>query len=246
MTGLELLLLISLHAYTLVCCVDYNVLLSYPMTNPPGMLNGKEGIAAAYMIGFDDINADPNMLPGDRLTYEILETNCRLAPTLANIVDLVYPGNYTALIGPTCNEEAEPIASLSAHWDLPYMCAGCTDEMYSWKNYFGWPTMIRTLGDFKSVGDIAVEVFESFGWSRIGYIMESNVLFLAAVEGINITAEEHNFTVGRFESYTRQSSDEEMLQLMKTVSSYARTLSSNQIRAFAGSAFALAPIFQVV
>lgn len=112
------------------------------------------------------VNADPALLPGRRLTYVFKSSQdkdgiCSEAIAQLMAVDLKFPYDPWAFIGPGCSYAASPVGLFTAHWDVPMVTAGAPAVAF----YGGvYPSVTNTGPTHKKLGRFALRLCEHFDW----------------------------------------------------------------------------------
>ncbi|XP_070550789.1 guanylate cyclase 32E-like, partial [Ptychodera flava] len=207
--------------------MEFRTLLTFPLHAIFSPLSAEQSSGAGFLIGYDKVNKNDNLLSGHTITFDLLPTFCSVESFLGSFTDMVYASNYSALIGPVCSDEANPAAVLANHWNTAYLCAGCSqDSSFKHKEVFGFSTLLRSMGSFEQIAAyITGAVFQHFEWDTFGLIAEtSQSLWFPVARAINVTVmNSHNMTIGRYRSYSSyKTSDEEMFEIIKDVSSKSR------------------------
>jgi gamma-aminobutyric acid type B receptor len=73
-----------------------------------------------------------------------------------------------AFIGGGCSVVCEPVALLSASWNVPYVSFGCNSDTLSIK--YNYPTFTRTVGTWVSLAPLFRQLAEYYSWDRVGVV----------------------------------------------------------------------------
>lgn len=112
------------------------------------------------------VNADPALLPDYHLTYVFKSSQdkhgiCSEAIAQLMAVDLKFPYNPWAFIGPGCSYAASPVGLFTTHWDIPMVTAGAPAVAF----YGGvYPSITNTGPTHKKLGHFALRLCEHFNW----------------------------------------------------------------------------------
>ena len=73
----------------------------------------------------------------------------------------------------------EPVALLSATWNLPFVSWGCTSDTLS--NKYDYPTFTRTVGTWVSLAPMLQKFVQYFDWDKVGIVTTTeNIMQLTA------------------------------------------------------------------
>ncbi|XP_041945159.1 taste receptor type 1 member 3 [Alosa sapidissima] len=144
------------------------------------------GLALSLVMKFsvDNINADPNVLPGVRLGFETYDT-CQqpaviMKPTLlflsnGTTEEVAVKCNYTdyatravAVIGPLTSEMSSVVGKLLGFFLMPQISYGSTSDKFSDKQLY--PSFMRTVPTDKWQVVAMVELLKVFGWNWVAVV----------------------------------------------------------------------------
>ena len=84
-----------------------------------------------------------------------------------------------AFIGGGCSVVCEPVALLSATWNVPFVSFGCTSDILSIK--YNYPTFTRTVDTFVSLAPMFRKLAEYYSWDLVGVVTTTeNIMQLTA------------------------------------------------------------------
>uniref|UniRef100_A0AAY4CUY2 Taste receptor type 1 member 3 n=1 Tax=Denticeps clupeoides TaxID=299321 RepID=A0AAY4CUY2_9TELE len=144
------------------------------------------GLALAIVMKFsvDKINAQPNLLPGVKLGYELFDTCKQTAIIMRPTMFLITEGssgvlpvmcNYThyvsravAVIGPYSSEIVSVVGQLLGFFLLPLVSYGATSDTFSDKNLY--PSFMRTVPSDRLQAEGMVRLLKEFNWNWVAVI----------------------------------------------------------------------------
>ncbi|XP_072525797.1 atrial natriuretic peptide receptor 1 isoform X2 [Salminus brasiliensis] len=153
-------------------------------------------IGAGALIAIDAINSSPELLPGNQLSYQYVDSRCNDLIGPGQIVALQHKHKYSAFVGPCCSNVCAVTAKLAAYWNIAMVSPICADQQFLDKTAF--PTMTRVFGPFTKLGAFFVEICKQFGWRRIGIVYDRRPMWNIPAEGIRYQAEHNNITVAKY------------------------------------------------
>ncbi|KAM9759777.1 taste receptor type 1 member 3 isoform 2-T2 [Menidia menidia] len=142
------------------------------------------GLALAMKYAMDEINGNPNLLPGIKLGYEIYDT-CRhssvlVKPTLsflteksANVLSVEcnytdYEPSISAVIGPLTSEMVSVTGKLLGFFLMPQISYGATSDKFSDTHVY--PSFFRTVPSDKWQVDAIARLMNEFEWMWVAVV----------------------------------------------------------------------------
>ncbi|OWM78566.1 hypothetical protein CDL15_Pgr002733 [Punica granatum] len=117
----------------------------------------------AVMAAVDDVNSDPNLLPGTKLNLIVHDTNCSGFLGTVEALQLI-ENDVVAAVGPQSSGIAHVISHVVNELRVPLLSFGATDPTLSSLQY---PYFIRTTqSDYFQMYAIA-DIVEYFGWREV-------------------------------------------------------------------------------
>lgn len=176
------LLFVLVHGNTLPGDGDadskLNIGLLLPYSDNGGWNVGTK-IGSAIIVGINKVRSE-NILPSYDLDYVWRDTKCSAKDGLTAAMDIW--SNLTdvdVFIGGGCSVVCEPVALVSAVWNLPHISWGCNSADLSDKSKY--PTFSRTVGPWVSLAPMMGDLIGTFGWSRAGILATTeNIMQLTA------------------------------------------------------------------
>ena len=152
-------------------------------------------MGAAIVLGVESVE-NRQLLPATwRLTWDWRDTYCKPRRGLAMAVDLWthFDTRPSAFIGGGCSVVCEPLALLTAAWNLPCVSFGCTSETLS--NKYDYPTFTRSVGTWISLAPMFVKFVEAFGWTRVAIVTTTAPVYQLTANAIKLELERYGHTV---------------------------------------------------
>ena len=176
--------------------------------------------AGAVTKVVDDINNDPNLLNGTKVTFIYKDCGCNGSRGLGGTVDL-YNENVAAFIGPPCSKSCLSGGLLSTNKKIPMISYGCSSIALSDTNNF--PYFARTKpfarGSKKWTPKTFVAVMNFYKWTKACLIESVHEIFTPlAKETVNAFLK-NNLIISSHEKYNTDQTDfedkEEIIMTMK-------------------------------
>jgi len=141
-----------------------------PYRRTAGGSRGLRGIhyASAITIAVDNINKDPNLLPGIRLSFIWNDSECTEEKSIQAFLSQ-WERSVDGFIGFGCNCHTQ--ARLAAALNLPVVSHLCTSDEVSNKELY--PTFARTIFDDNSIAPSVLAILDHFDWNLVGIISEN-------------------------------------------------------------------------
>ncbi|XP_028405467.1 receptor-type guanylate cyclase Gyc76C-like [Dendronephthya gigantea] len=164
------LILSTFMQFSLAYHLKFFVPLNYEDLSLGDCESGK-GFAHALTIAVDDVNNDPKILPGHRLTYSWIDStnNNVVSQAMQEIQGLPQNESVDVFIGPAFN--CSTPAKVAEALDIPMISYLCAESGYFTKQEF--PLFIQTYQNTNTQAASALfALLEKQGWRRIGIIYE--------------------------------------------------------------------------
>ncbi|XP_077987402.1 atrial natriuretic peptide receptor 1-like [Glandiceps talaboti] len=177
-------------------------------------------VGPGALIAVDKVNADPTLLPGHTLTYDVLDTHCNAINTLGKTVDMITTANYSAFIGPLCSPVCRLTARLAVYYNIPTFSGICSSNEMLNKNEF--TTLVRTFGPQFKLGAFFKSICDTFNWKRISIINDEFLIWQVPTGGIKLAAKEANFTIAYY--YQGSFADKSHREILTEAASVSRII----------------------
>jgi atrial natriuretic peptide receptor A len=148
-------------------------------------------MGAGVVVGIQEIYKR-QLLPGYVIDWNWRDTFCKPRQGLAMAVNLwsEFDGNLDAFIGGGCSVVCEPVALLSAAFNLPYTSFGCTSDTLS--NKYNYPTFTRAVGTWVSLAPMFNLFADEFDWTRLGIVTTTENIMQLTANAIKLQMERHD------------------------------------------------------
>ena len=126
-------------------------------------------MGSAIITGLEEV-VERKLLTGYNLTWQWADTHCEPRQGLASAIQLwsEFNSDVDAYVGGGCSVVCEPVALLSAAWNIPYVSFGCTSDTLSSK--YDYPTFARSVGTWISLAPLFDKITDSYNWRRVGIL----------------------------------------------------------------------------
>jgi gamma-aminobutyric acid type B receptor len=137
-------------------------------------LNGT-GIIPGIQLALDSINDDPNILPGYKLNYVLMDSQCNHNVALdALFKQIISDIPKVGIIGSGCSVATEPTAEISHYYNITQLsCVSSSHFLANRQKYRAYFQMLPT--DINLVPSI-VAICEKYNWRHIGIIQQEENL----------------------------------------------------------------------
>ena len=151
-------------------------------------------MGSGIVVGIEEVERR-QLLPGFKIDWKWRDTYCQPRQGLAVAVDLwsEFDGNLDAYIGGGCSVVCEPVALLSAAFNLPYISFGCTSDTLS--NKYNYPTFTRSVGTWVSLAPMFDQMADKLEWKRLGIVTTTENIMQLTANAIKLEMENHEKTV---------------------------------------------------
>ncbi|XP_038052380.1 gamma-aminobutyric acid type B receptor subunit 1-like [Patiria miniata] len=140
-----------------------------------------EAFLPASQLAAQDVNANPDVLPGYQLVIEPLDTKCDGGMA----TNVMFRGLYNTtttkimIIGGGCSLGTEPTAQASHHWNLIQLSYGASSPELS--NRDRYPRFFRMFPPESLFNVVWLAVIKEFKWTKVATLHQSVDLFSLAM-----------------------------------------------------------------
>ncbi len=151
-------------------------------------------MGSGVVVGIQEVYKR-QLLPGYEIAWDWRDTYCKPRQGLAMAVELwsVFDGNLDAFIGGGCSVVCEPVALLSAAFNLPYTSFGCTSDTLS--NKYNYPTFTRAVGTWVSLAPMFDYFADEYDWKTLGIVTTTENIMQLTANAIKLQMERNGKTV---------------------------------------------------
>lgn len=151
-------------------------------------------IGGAVVVGLQEVEKR-QILPNFTIQWHWKDTFCQPRQGLAVAVDLWsdFNGELDAYIGGACSVVCEPVALLSAAFNLPYVSFGCTSDTLS--NKYNYPTFTRSVGTWVSLAPMFDQMADQLNWKTLGIVTTTENIMQLTANAIKLQMENNGKTV---------------------------------------------------
>ena len=137
-------------------------------------------VPAAYEIGMTKAKL---MLPRYDIQYRIEDTNCNARIGMGAIIKLRKElDGLDGIIGSRCSVVCEPVALLTAAWNIPQVANRCSSMFLSDKRRY--PTFTRSAMSILWTSQVFLGMLRMFGWKRLSVITLNSLIYKSAAEDL--------------------------------------------------------------
>lgn len=140
--------------------------------------------AAGITVAVEEINKNPNLLPGYNVSFVWGDSKCQESDGLAVMLDMYTKTDHpvNAIIGPACSDGCKVGAMLASHWNIPIISYGCAASFLSSPTTY--PNFARTVGVYSKSGRIFVKLMKQYGWDRIAILTPTSGIWSSIMDGV--------------------------------------------------------------
>ena len=130
-------------------------------------------------LAIDKIGTD-SILPGKNVEVKVGDTHCDATEGLTAAMNIWKDeDDLDAFIGGGCSVVCEPVALISAVWNLPHVSWGCNSPDLSDKDKY--PTFTRSVGPWSDLAPAVDKFTTTFNWNRVAILAaRQNIMMLTA------------------------------------------------------------------
>ncbi|GFY57616.1 gamma-aminobutyric acid type B receptor subunit 1 [Trichonephila inaurata madagascariensis] len=164
-----------------------------------------QGCLPAALMALEDVNAEPNLLPGYKMKMPYNDSQCNPGLGATVMYDLLYnPPQKLILLG-GCSIVCSTIAEAAKMWNLVVVSYGSSSPALSNRKRF--PTFFRTHPSATIHNPTRIKLFQKFKWSRIAIIQEAEEVFISTGEDLEARCKEAGIEVATRQSFISDPTD---------------------------------------
>ncbi|KAL5007791.1 hypothetical protein ScPMuIL_016597 [Solemya velum] len=133
-----------------------------------------ETSASAVTIALEDLYRDGILNPDNTVSVTWHNSNTPSGGVGA-VVRLVIDDDVDVILGSPNATVVEPMAHLTAHWNLPHISWKASSSLLSNKELFH--TFVRTVAPFDVAGQALGRLYREFDWKRTGMIFDDGGIY---------------------------------------------------------------------
>ncbi|KNC24020.1 hypothetical protein FF38_00223 [Lucilia cuprina] len=169
----------------------------FPIAGKGGWQGGQACMPAAR-LALDDVNKEPNLLPGFRLILHSNDSECEPGLGASVMYNLLYNKPQKLMLLAGCSTVCTTVAEAAKMWNLIVLCYGASSPALSDRSRF--PTLFRTHPSATVHNPTRIKLMKKFGWSRVAILQQAEEVFISTVEDL-----ENRCMEAGIEIVTRQS-----------------------------------------
>ncbi|XP_071803868.1 gamma-aminobutyric acid type B receptor subunit 1-like isoform X1 [Asterias amurensis] len=170
----------------------------FPMT---GSWAGGQAVLPATKLAVQDINANPDILPGYELVLIPKDTSCDGGEATDVMYRELFNRSTTKImiLGAGCSIATEPTAQASHHWNLIQISYGSSSPKLSSRTLF--PRFFRLLSPESLYNIAKLAIFREFKWKKVATLHQSVPLFSLSMADFHWDAKQRGIDIIAAESF---------------------------------------------
>jgi ABC-type branched-subunit amino acid transport system substrate-binding protein len=139
-----------------------------------GTWAGGPQMEAAVEMAFEDVNADPAVLPSHTLSRVIKDSLCQAGEGLKGLITWINDKNrrIVGIVGAGCSAVSTPLTSTANLFNL--MALSPSSGSISLSNKQMYPSFMRTISSQASLVSPTIAICNHFKWRRVALVTETN------------------------------------------------------------------------
>ncbi|XP_069963240.1 gamma-aminobutyric acid type B receptor subunit 1 [Bactrocera oleae] len=153
----------------------------FPIAGTGGWQGGQACMPAAR-LALDDVNKEPNLLPGFKLILHSNDSECEPGLGASVMYNLLYNRPQKLMLLAGCSTVCTTVAEAAKMWNLIVLCYGASSPALSDRSRF--PTLFRTHPSATVHNPTRIKLMKKFGWSRVAILQQAEEVFISTVEDL--------------------------------------------------------------
>ncbi|XP_064553932.1 gamma-aminobutyric acid type B receptor subunit 1 isoform X1 [Drosophila montana] len=153
----------------------------FPIAGKGGWQGGQACMPAAR-LALDDVNKEPNLLPGFKLILHSNDSECEPGLGASVMYNLLYNRPQKLMLLAGCSTVCTTVAEAAKMWNLIVLCYGASSPALSDRKRF--PTLFRTHPSATVHNPTRIKLMKKFGWSRVAILQQAEEVFISTVEDL--------------------------------------------------------------
>ncbi|KAH8404377.1 hypothetical protein KR222_005799 [Zaprionus bogoriensis] len=153
----------------------------FPIAGKGGWQGGQACMPAAR-LALDDVNKEPNLLPGFKLILHSNDSECEPGLGASVMYNLLYNKPQKLMLLAGCSTVCTTVAEAAKMWNLIVLCYGASSPALSDRKRF--PTLFRTHPSATVHNPTRIKLMKKFGWSRVAILQQAEEVFISTVEDL--------------------------------------------------------------
>ncbi|KAI6216765.1 Ligand-binding protein, receptor family [Aphelenchoides besseyi] len=117
--------------------------------------------------------AQNGLIPSFNFTFDVQDDKCSESEATGRAVDMIEENQIELLVGPTCSDPANRVASVAKFFNVPLFTWGMTSSRLL-ANSTKFSTLVSTSGTTLSLAFAFLSIVEYFEWDRFAMIYSSD------------------------------------------------------------------------
>ncbi|XP_070536930.1 extracellular calcium-sensing receptor-like [Ptychodera flava] len=134
---------------------------------------GAYRLAEAMIFALEEINGNPDFVPGIKLGYDIRDTCASVAPSVETAIEFIKPvifgsQSVKAVVGGSSSPVSMAVNAIFGTYNIPFVSYGSTSTLL--QDRLRYKTFMRTVPSDLSQSLAMIELIRHFGWEWIATI----------------------------------------------------------------------------
>uniref|UniRef100_A0AAG5CZJ2 Receptor ligand binding region domain-containing protein n=1 Tax=Anopheles atroparvus TaxID=41427 RepID=A0AAG5CZJ2_ANOAO len=148
----------------------------FPIAGKGGWQGGQACMPAAK-LALQDVNENPDLLPGFNLTLHSNDSECEPGLGASVMYNLLYNSPQKLMLLAGCSTVCTTVAEAAKMWNLVVLCYGASSPALSDRSRF--PTLFRTHPSATVHNPTRIKLMQKFGWSRVAILQQAEEVFIS-------------------------------------------------------------------
>ncbi|KAI6226477.1 Gamma-aminobutyric acid type B receptor subunit 1 [Aphelenchoides fujianensis] len=193
------LLVILLLPSAVVGVKELHIGSMFPMEAGSGGWAGGQACLPAVQMALDDINNNPDVLPGYHLHSHNHNTKCQPGLAAKQLYELLYKPPVKLMLVSGCSPVTTVVAEAAPVWNLIVLSYGASSPALSNRERF--PTLFRTHPSANMQNPTRIRLFQKFKWNKITILQSVEEVFTSTAKDLEEQCREKGIRVERQSFY---------------------------------------------
>uniref|UniRef100_A0A182N8X1 G-protein coupled receptors family 3 profile domain-containing protein n=1 Tax=Anopheles dirus TaxID=7168 RepID=A0A182N8X1_9DIPT len=176
----------------------------FPIAGKGGWQGGQACMPAAK-LALQDVNENPDLLPGFNLTLHSNDSECEPGLGASVMYNLLYNAPQKLMLLAGCSTVCTTVAEAAKMWNLVVLCYGASSPALSDRSRF--PTLFRTHPSATVHNPTRIKLMQKFGWSRVAILQQAEEVFISTVEDLETRCKDAGIEIVTRQSFLSDPTD---------------------------------------
>uniref|UniRef100_A0A182YN14 G-protein coupled receptors family 3 profile domain-containing protein n=1 Tax=Anopheles stephensi TaxID=30069 RepID=A0A182YN14_ANOST len=176
----------------------------FPIAGKGGWQGGQACMPAAK-LALQDVNENPDLLPGFNLTLHSNDSECEPGLGASVMYNLLYNSPQKLMLLAGCSTVCTTVAEAAKMWNLVVLCYGASSPALSDRSRF--PTLFRTHPSATVHNPTRIKLMQKFGWSRVAILQQAEEVFISTVEDLETRCKDAGIEIVTRQSFLSDPTD---------------------------------------